>query len=1406
MKKFYELTDPGAYGLYNSKFYVIELDEISFEVKSRQGSFYDYYNDSDKGRKSQKQYKKLETAQRNFDKKCATWEAKGYVLSDPQYPLFAKRAVEEAKETKATDLKIKIFHEKCFEEVVKLKQLTELTLETYGNASDIPDSLTQLKNLEVLKLSGEFNNIPENIGDLKKLKRFQLGRYHNGGITELPATICKCSNLEVLDLYHSSITVLPPNIGHLSNLEELNFGYTSVSKIPESIGECKKLKRFSAFSCKNISAIPPSFAQLKELRVVKFSSCNFTHLPLEICELPKLEELHFENNIISFVPDEIGKLTELQELHLNTYGEPKGKLNRLPDSLFKLKKLHKIDLYYNSFTSIPEGFKDMPALESLDMHHNDFPKEYITYDVLSEGKTAIFRHLGWEKEEDLSVENLLSESEQFALVAQYRQPLETFLKKSKTLRPYQKKEAKRIYEFLTFQSNEIPKIIEPDWYNQEIIRSLHKMMTPLNQWTEIEHRIMLVLTKNNWHKFEDDPIENAYYYRSHNLANCFFDWYKKQIEQNTEPEYEETIELLHKYGKDNNALFVLLAGLHNDLIVDDRISKLGKKLSDYFKEDPTTLLEEARKHEKVFTPLISLLIEADFKTFEKHAYDVFFDDQLIQEKIKEGGYINIDVANIRKLAYKNPKKHEDLLMKAVETPNIGGVKDAQLAIDLHHLYGKKYHSIILKLIEQSIFMLDSTYQWNQTPVFLPPKTEKIEPMVYLDWVLTHYKEEESIKEKILSRIKDVYISKYNMEYLKTVLAAYPTEVMPIYANKLLANDNRVSLLFELLKEYDYSEHYDKVWELLNSKNREKRKLAAKELNRLYAPKEVLAKADELLASTVDKRMGAVQLLIVLNNEPANKRLRQVLKEEENDGIREVLLTHLLTQDETYGKKEALAILKKMADKGRLDKPVKKWLDVSKLPSLHWKNGKKLDAKTINFLFHKQKNKELNWHEAAQEVRPILADIDTSKSGEFAHKLLKLVLENGGIKVANKAFLTFIAHLGDDQIVPMLKKYCIDNQNALSANLLGNMNGTTAARALDAIMLQFKSKYPNVRSTASEGFDRVAQKMGLSRLELMDQMIPDFGFEDLFKSFDVNGETWRVYINSDLKLAYLNELDEIKKSLPTKAPKEVKDAIKAINKEIRSVSKQQKLSLEFNFMSGRRWPVADWQAHFLNKPIPFALAQTLVWGIYEKDQLTETFGINQDQTLENADFDEIELPDNAHIGMIHPIELNKEQIKAWQEYLKDNDINQAFEQINRQLFYPNKKELKEKLLHTFYGEEILGVTFKSFMEKRAWKRGSVLDGGMVDSYRKQYPAEGIEAFIRLENMSVQAWDYDEKTTLEDLFFVKINSIQTGSYVYDTYKDENDERLIAVKDLPALVYSETMYDFTLLIARKPKTEEE
>ena len=126
---------------------------------------------------------------------------------------------------------------------------------------ELPDELCELPNLEELILGNvthsrgseiqEFNHfegpIPENIGNLKKLRQLDISTAGISG--EIPASICELSNLEVICLGNATAEV--------SNY--------LTGKLPADIGKLKNLSGFDVSNNNIEGTITAGFAELSQL-------------------------------------------------------------------------------------------------------------------------------------------------------------------------------------------------------------------------------------------------------------------------------------------------------------------------------------------------------------------------------------------------------------------------------------------------------------------------------------------------------------------------------------------------------------------------------------------------------------------------------------------------------------------------------------------------------------------------------------------------------------------------------------------------------------------------------------------------------------------------------------------------------------------------------------------------------------------------------------------------------------------------------------------------------------------------------------------------------------------------------------------------------------------------------------
>ena len=225
---------------------------------------------------------------------------------------------------------------------------------------------------------------------------------------------------------------------------------------------------------------------------------------------------------------------------------------------------------------------------------------------------------------------------------------------------------------------------------------------------------------------------------------------------------------------------------------------------------------------------------------------------------------------------------------------------------------------------------------------------------------------------------------------------------------------------------------------------------------------------------------------------------------------------------------------------------------------------------------------------------------------------------------------------------------------------------------------------------------------------------------------------------------------------------------------------------------------------------FVYAVRLIWGIFdEKGALITTFRCQEDQTLTDANRDEIDLGEPStfqklpifgkventegsfFISIVHPISLTPEDIDFWKNELLDNDIEPIFPQLNRPVILLQNRDKNLKMSNEFEGIQFGGYGFLSRMDKTGWTRGSVVDNGSIASYFKEFTEVGLVAIV-MQTGYLSMGYYDVNAELGSLMFVKKSGIRFGSYMYDEPSNGSDPRLVCFGDVPPIIYSEVMTD--------------
>ncbi|MBN2693582.1 DUF4132 domain-containing protein [bacterium] len=453
-------------------------------------------------------------------------------------------------------------------------------------------------------------------------------------------------------------------------------------------------------------------------------------------------------------------------------------------------------------------------------------------------------------------------------------------------------------------------------------------------------------------------------------------------------------------------------------------------------------------------------------------------------------------------------------------------------------------------------------------------------------------------------------------------------------------------------------------------------------------------------------------------------------------------------------------------------------NLDSISGLKWENSEILDSKTslyfLNLLSQNFGDSLENIHKEAEKISSLM---NKESLSILAKELFILSSEN-----ENSQFWYFKPALywGDESLFQLVKTKLETVIDPVLMKLAVKLGGYVGFQLVKNIAIRMEGT-----STSSQAWSVINQAqtmLNLTTEEFNDWSIPDFGFSsDGVLELDYGPRFFSVKLNPDFSFILKDQTGKEIKSLPKPSKKddetksnESSEFFKKIKAQLKDIVKEQKTRLENSMISSRKWSGVSWEIFFSKHPVMKRFAIGLIWGVYdENSQLIDTFRFMEDGTFNNKDDDSFEFDNSKKIGIVHPIELNSEDIDLWKTQLEDYEIAQPFKQMLRDKIILTS-ELEDKTeISDFKGYMVIRISLKSKLYDRNWTYGSVEDAGVYYYYRKHY-SDGIEARVYFLGDYAGGCDKFAPTPLKELVFYK-----NGSQV-------------TLKEIPQMILSEAYKD--------------
>lgn len=543
----------------------------------------------------------------------------------------------------------------------------------------------------------------------------------------------------------------------------------------------------------------------------------------------------------------------------------------------------------------------------------------------------------------------------------------------------------------------------------------------------------------------------------------------------------------------------------------------------------------------------------------------------------------------------------------------------------------------------------------------------------------------------------------------------------------------------------------------------------------------------------EARLFGAKVLNLLSSDTSKQAIFSVLHKEQNDAARDLLLESIATSlpieaDDVFIKQ----VVDGATQRGKLQKPIEDFLDESNLPDLYLKDGSTATAQTVRFLLYRMSR--LSKMRSDIEGNYIIQTIDKETSTPFALQLLQLYKEKN-FKPEHKYLLAAAALLGKDQVTDRLRiitnTWIEEGRYKMAEHGVGALalqGSDKALRWVEWYSRKYRSKKANVGAAALVALENAADELGITTHELGDRIVPDFGFDGLYKNFEVDGDEYRAFIDSNFRIAFFNDDNKKLKAIPAAADTALKEEFKAIAKEVRDIVKSQSPRLEYYLIIQRKWSYKLWQQFFLQNPVMFIYATKLLWGVFDaNEQLQQSFLCLEDTSLVNSENDEITIDEDALIGIVHPTQLSDLALQQWKQQFFDLKIDPVFAQLDRRQADLSSLDLTRKIIKTYEGRHMKTGSIRSTLERYGWHKGPVMDGGMLESMRLLYFEKKLEAVLEVEGVGAgYGWGMDEK--LGRLYVIDKTKLTNKWGIYP--QNEEDEKLVAFNQLPLIFLSEML----------------
>jgi|GEM_PF-1018500 len=341
-------------------------------------------------------------------------------------------------------------------------------------------------------------------------------------------------------------------------------------------------------------------------------------------------------------------------------------------------------------------------------------------------------------------------------------------------------------------------------------------------------------------------------------------------------------------------------------------------------------------------------------------------------------------------------------------------------------------------------------------------------------------------------------------------------------------------------------------------------------------------------------------------------------------------------------------------------------------------------------------------------------------------------------------------------------------------------------------LRSKVKYSVGANLIEKMLREAALRQGVTTDDLEEMVVPELDMDQDAKqifSFSEYQATLNLVGAKQLTVIWQDKNGKILKAPPASVKKDHADdfkEFKQITAEVETIISGQSTRLEQNILKDRQWIFNTWQERFIQHAILGWLGRRVIWQF--DDQGVIQHGLWLNQQLVNSQGEALQpISDNAQVKIWHPIFSDMNEIQAWRELIRANQIIQPFKQAFREVYLLTPaEEQTETYSNRFAGHFLKQFQLVALCRERGWSYQ--LQGGWDGANDPAFVLPHWNIRVRLELSS-------------DMQGSPMNATGVYQYVLTEkaffYHQGESLQPINMKDIPTLVFSEVMRDLDLFV---------